>query len=121
LSANIKAVQAGRPLRPYKFRSLGQVATLGRREGIADLRGLRLRGLFGWLAARGVHLVQVPGPSRRVGVLSDWFMSLLFPGNIVTFSGLLNAPSIVSDPATGDPPGPSLDGGQAGSEDPAGT
>jgi NADH dehydrogenase len=120
LGANIKAVQGGRPPRPYKFRSLGQVATLGRREGIADFRGLRLRGLFGWLAARGVHLVQVPGPSRRVGVLSDWFVSLLFPGNIVTFSGLLNAPSIVSDPA-GDPSGPIFDGGQAVPEDPAGT
>jgi NADH:ubiquinone reductase (H+-translocating) len=121
LSANIMAVERGRPLRPYKFRSLGQVATLGRREGIADFRGLRLRGLFGWLAARGVHLVQVPGPSRRVGVLSDWFLSLLFPGNIVTVSGLLDAPSIVPDPAGGDPPGPIVGGGRVPPEDPAET
>ena len=50
--------------------------------------GLRLSGLPGWLAARGVHLMQVPGASRRLGVVGDWMLSLLFPGNIVTLSGL---------------------------------
>ncbi len=72
LAANLIAAQEERPLQPYSFRSLGQVATLGRKEGIADLRGLRLRGLAGWLAARSVHLMQVPIASRRLGVVSDW-------------------------------------------------
>jgi NADH dehydrogenase len=92
LSSNLLAAQDGRPLQAYRFRSLGQVATLGRREGIAELRGVRLSGLSGWLAARAVHLVQVPGVSRRLGVLSDWMLSLLFPGNIVTVSGMIDAP-----------------------------
>lgn len=94
LSANLMAVQDGRPLQHHRFRSLGQVATLGRKEGIADMRGLRLSGLPGWLAARGVHLMQVPGASRRLGVLGDWILSLMFPGNIVTVPGLIDAPSI---------------------------
>jgi NADH dehydrogenase len=88
------AVQDGRPLQRHRFRSLGQVATLGRKEGIADVRGLRLSGFPGWLAARGVHLIQVPGAPRRLGVLGDWILSLLFPGNIVTVAGLIDAPSI---------------------------
>ncbi len=96
LAANVKAVQAGQRLKPYRFRSLGQVATLGPKEGIADLKGVRLSGLPGWLAARGVHLIQVPGASRRLGVVSDWLLSLLFPGNIVTFAGLVDPPSIVT-------------------------
>jgi NADH dehydrogenase len=94
LSANLMAVQDGRPLQQHRFRSLGQVATLGRKEGIADMRGLRLSGFPGWLAARGVHLMQVPGASRRLGVLGDWILSLMFPGNIVTVPGLDDAPSI---------------------------
>jgi NADH dehydrogenase len=88
LAANLIAVQDGRPLRPYRFRSLGQVATLGRREGIADLRGVRLSGFPGWFAARSVHLMQVPGTSRRLRVLSDWILWLLFRSDIVTFAGL---------------------------------
>jgi NADH dehydrogenase len=92
LADNLMAVRLGRPPRPHRFRSLGQVATLGRREGIADIRGVRLSGAPGWLAARGVHLLQVPGASRRLGVISDWVRALLFPGNIVTLSGLIDAP-----------------------------
>jgi NADH dehydrogenase len=88
LASNLVAIEEGRPLRSHEFRSLGQVATLGRKEGIADMFGLRLSGLPGWLAARGVHLMQVPGASRRLGVVGDWMLSLLFPGNIVTLSGL---------------------------------
>ncbi len=105
LGANLIAAQDGRPLRDHRFRSLGQVATLGRNEGIADLKGLRLRGLPGWLAARGVHLMQVPGASQRMGVVSDWIMALLFPGNIVSLPGLIDPPPIMSGPADSAPTG----------------
>ncbi len=94
LSDNLKALDEGRPLQAHRFRSLGQVATLGRKEGIADMFGVRVSGLPGWLAARGVHLMQVPGASRRIGVVGDWILSLLFPGNIVTLSGLVDAPNL---------------------------
>jgi NADH:ubiquinone reductase (H+-translocating) len=99
LAANLLAAQTGRPLQPYRFRSLGQGATLGRKEGIADLNGIRMSGLAGWLAARGVHLMQAPGASCRLRVLNDWILSLLFPGNVVAFAGLLDPPSITAAPA----------------------
>jgi NADH dehydrogenase len=99
LSKNLVAFENGRTLHPHKFRSLGQVATLGRREGIADIRGVRFKGLPGWLVARGVHLMQVPGASRRLGVLSNWVLSLLFPGNIVTVAGLIDAPTLAGGAA----------------------
>jgi NADH:ubiquinone reductase (H+-translocating) len=96
LSANLMAAQDGLPLQPYRFRSLGQVATLGRTEGIADLNGVRVRGLLGWLAARSVHLMQAPGAACRLRVLNDWILSLILPGNVVAFAGLLDPPSIAA-------------------------
>lgn len=99
LTANLITVQSGGAPRRYRFRSLGQVATLGRTEGVADLRGVRLSGLPGWLAARGVHLMQVPGASRRLGVLSDWILALLFHRNLVTLSGIINPPQLAANPA----------------------
>jgi NADH:ubiquinone reductase (H+-translocating) len=105
LSQNLIALDEGRPVQAHSFKSLGQVATLGRREGIADLRGVRLRGLPGWLAARSVHLMQVPGASRQLGVVMDWLHALLFPGNIVMLSGLVEAPSLVPGTARPFPPG----------------
>ena len=42
---------SGEP-KPYRYRMLGQVATLGRYRGIADVFGLRLRGFPGWFVTR---------------------------------------------------------------------
>ncbi len=115
LTANLVAIQEGGTPRPYRFRSLGQVATLGRSEGIADLRGVRLSGWPGWLAARGVHLMQVPGASRRLGVLSDWILALLFHRNLVTLSGLVDPPPMVAG-AAHRLPGPSRPSSPGGGE-----
>ena len=74
--------------RPYRYRTLGQVASLGRRRGIAQLPGVRLRGLDGWLAARAYHLMQLPSPARRSRVLVDWITSGLFRRDIAELSAL---------------------------------
>ena len=63
---------------PYRYRMLGQVATLGRYKGIADVLGLRLRGFPGWFVTRSYHLFQLPLPSRKLRVVTDWTTSLFF-------------------------------------------
>ena len=45
---------------PYRYRMLGQVATLGRHQGIADVFGFRFRGFLGWWITRTYHLYQLP-------------------------------------------------------------
>ncbi len=64
--------------RPYRYRTRGQMATLGRRHGIAVVGGLRVRGLPGWMIARGYHLLQLPFATRRARVLADWTVAALF-------------------------------------------
>jgi NADH dehydrogenase len=64
--------------RAYRYRSLGHMATLGRRHGIAMVGNLRLRGLAGWLFARGYHVLQLPFASRRARVCADWATAALF-------------------------------------------
>jgi NADH dehydrogenase len=68
---------AGDP-KPYGYRMLGQVATLGRYKGIADVFGLRFRGFLGWFVTRSYHLYQLPLAQRRTRVVVDWTVSLLF-------------------------------------------
>jgi NADH dehydrogenase len=88
LAANLRAVREGRQPTEYRFRALGQVATLGRHRGIADLNGIRLTGWPGWMAARAVHWIQIPGSSRRMRVLADWILGAMFRRDIVAFSAL---------------------------------
>jgi NADH dehydrogenase len=76
------------PPKPYGYRMLGQVATLGRYKGIAELPGLRLRGFLGWFVARTYHLYALPTFRRKVRVVADWTVSLFFRRDVVELSAL---------------------------------
>jgi len=75
-------------LQPYGYRMLGQVATLGRYKGIADVLGVRLRGFPGWFVTRSYHLYQLPLLSRKLRVVVDWTTSLLFRRDIAELGTL---------------------------------
>ncbi|MDH4176493.1 MAG: NAD(P)/FAD-dependent oxidoreductase [Thermoleophilia bacterium] len=76
------------PQRPYGYRMLGQVATLGRYKGIADVLGLRLRGFPGWFVARTYHLYALPLLPRRIRVVTDWTVALLFRRDVSELSAV---------------------------------
>jgi NADH dehydrogenase len=75
-------------LQPYGYRMLGQVATLGRYKGIADVLGLRLRGFIGWFVTRSYHLYQLPLAQRRLRVVVDWTVALLFRRDVAELGSL---------------------------------
>jgi NADH dehydrogenase len=75
-------------LEPYRYRMLGQVATLGRYQGIADVLGVRLTGFPGWFVTRSYHLYQLPLLTRKLRVLIDWTVSLAFRRDIAELSML---------------------------------
>ncbi len=74
--------------KPYGYRMLGQVATLGYHKGIAEIPGLRLRGFLGWWVARTYHLYQLPLVSRKLRVVLDWTVALFFRRDVVELSVL---------------------------------
>ncbi len=80
----------------YRYRMLGQVATLGRYRGIADVMGIRLRGFPGWFVTRTYHLYQLPLLSRKLRVVTDWTVSLLFRRDIAEL-GMLGHTKPVGD------------------------
>ena len=82
--------------RPYRYRMLGQVATLGRYKGIADVMGLRFRGFPGWFVTRTYHLYQLPLFSRKLRVVVDWTTSLFFRRDIAEL-GTLGHPQRLAD------------------------
>ena len=76
------------PPKPYGYRMLGQVATLGHYKGIAEIPGVRLRGFLGWFVARTYHLYQLPLLSRKLRVVTDWTVGLFFRRDVVELSML---------------------------------
>ena len=75
---------------------LGQVATLGRYKGIADVLGVRLTGFAGWFVTRSYHLYQLPLLSRKLRVVVDWTVSLFFRRDIAEL-GMLGHPQKLDD------------------------
>jgi NADH:ubiquinone reductase (H+-translocating) len=73
---------------PYGYRMMGQVATLGRHKGIAEVLGLRLHGFLGWFVTRTYHLYQLPLVSRKVRVVVDWTVALFFRRDIAELGQL---------------------------------
>src|SRR5437773_4046174 len=82
--------------RPYRYRMLGQVATLGRYKGIADVLGLHIRGFPGWFVTRKYHLYQLPLLSRKLRVVADWTVSLFFRRDVAEL-GMLGHPTRIGD------------------------
>jgi len=74
--------------KPYRYRMLGQVATLGRHKGIADVFGLHFRGFLGWFITRTYHLYQLPLLTRKLRAVTDWTVGLFFRRDIAELSML---------------------------------
>jgi NADH:ubiquinone reductase (H+-translocating) len=74
--------------KPYRYRMLGQVATLGRYKGIAQVPGFLLRGFPGWFVTRTYHLYQLPLVTRKLRVVVDWTTALFFRRDIAELSML---------------------------------
>jgi NADH:ubiquinone reductase (H+-translocating) len=74
--------------KPYSYRMLGQVATLGRYQGIAQVPGALLRGFPGWFVTRTYHLYQLPLLTRKLRVVADWTTALFFRRDIAELGTL---------------------------------
>lgn len=86
---------------PYRYAMLGQVATLGRYKGIADVLGVPFSGFLGWFITRTYHLYQLPLLSRKLRVVTDWTTSLFFRRDIAELS-MLGHPVPLNETAPGE-------------------
>ena len=75
---NIEAAIDGHELKPFVFTTLGQLATIGRRTGVAMMFGFKFSGLIAWAMWRGIYLMKLPRFAKKLRVLMDWTLDLLF-------------------------------------------
>lgn len=78
LADNIAAVLRGDEPRPFVYKTRGTMAALGHRRGIADLMGLKVWGFLAWWVWRTYYLMQMPRWERRLRIMADWTVGVLF-------------------------------------------
>lgn len=82
VAKNILAELRGKPLRPYTFRNVSEVAQLSSTFGLMELFGIPISGVIGSIMARSVFFYLVPSWRCRVGLLNDWFSTFAFPTDV---------------------------------------
>ncbi|MBC5828929.1 MAG: NAD(P)/FAD-dependent oxidoreductase [Candidatus Eremiobacteraeota bacterium] len=83
LARNLMNVLSGKPTKPFAYRVLGMMASLGDRQGLVELPGGRmLTGTPAWLLWRTYYLSRLPGLYRKVRVAADWTLEMFFPRDI---------------------------------------
>jgi NADH dehydrogenase len=80
---NVAAVVAGHDPVEFGFHTVGVLVALGHRTAAAEIRGRRFAGLVAWLMWRGIYLSKLPGVEKKIRVLFDWTLDLVFPRDIV--------------------------------------
>jgi NADH dehydrogenase len=79
---NIWATLNGKPMTPFKFGGLGQMAVVGRYCGVAQIFNWKISGIIAWFLWRWVYLMKLPGLQCKIRVGIDWVLEMLFPHDI---------------------------------------
>jgi NADH dehydrogenase len=101
LAENIVASLAGRSLRRFDFRTLGQLAAIGRRTGVARIFGINFSGFAAWWLWRTIYLGKLPRLEKKVRVAIDWTLDLMFAKDFVQFL-TVRSPMVSHDQAAAD-------------------
>jgi len=83
LAENIKCVSQGATTKPFNFRPRGMLASIGHRNAVAVIYGVKLSGFIAWFLWRGIYLAKLPTFSRKLEVAISWACNIPFPPNIV--------------------------------------
>jgi NADH dehydrogenase len=70
----------GEPPKPFRYRDLGSVASIGRFRAIASVKGIHLSGFPGWVVWMFVHLAFLNGFGNRLTTLMKWLRSMIGRG-----------------------------------------
>jgi NADH dehydrogenase len=82
VAQNIVAALVGCPLKSFSFKTIGLLASIGRRMGVARIFGFNFSGFFAWWLWRTVYLSKLPGLDKKIRVAFDWTLDLIFPKDV---------------------------------------
>ncbi|MFD1015832.1 NAD(P)/FAD-dependent oxidoreductase [Winogradskyella rapida] len=72
LGKNLVRLLENKPMKPFKYRDKGSMATIGRNKAVVDLKHYKFGGFFAWFIWMFVHLMSLVGFRNRVIVLFNW-------------------------------------------------
>jgi NADH dehydrogenase len=75
---NIERVITGRSPKPFRFKTIGMLASIGHHTGVAMVFGIKFSGFSAWWMWRTIYLAKLPRLSKKLRVMMDWTFDFLF-------------------------------------------
>ena len=72
LGDNLLRMVESKPMKPFKYKDKGSMATIGRNKAVVDLKHWKFQGVFAWFVWMFVHLFFLIGFRNRVVVFVNW-------------------------------------------------
>jgi NADH dehydrogenase len=88
LADNIVRALRGAAPADYRHRHVGSVASLGLHKGVADVYGVKVKGLAAWVMHRAYHVSRMPTFDRKVRIVIDWTLAFFFRRELVALGRL---------------------------------
>jgi NADH dehydrogenase len=85
LAHNIVARIRGEDLAPFRFKTLGLLASIGRRTGVARTLGVNFSGFVAWWLWRTIYLLKLPRLEKKLRVALDWTLDVFFSKDFVQY------------------------------------
>lgn len=87
---NIVASLHGGKKKAFSFKTIGQLAAIGRRTGVASMFGWNFSGFIAWWMWRTIYLSKLPRFEKKLRVALDWTLDVLFSKDLVQFVSFRN-------------------------------
>lgn len=75
---NIIRVMKGEETKPFIFKPIGLLCSIGGNNAVAEIKGIRISGFIAWFMWRGIYLSKLPKFSKKVKVGLDWGWDIFF-------------------------------------------
>ena len=82
---NVIASIRGTEKKRFDFSTIAQLATIGRRTGVANILGINFSGFIAWWLWRTIYLFKLPRFEKKLRVALDWTLDLIFSKDLVQF------------------------------------
>jgi NADH dehydrogenase len=91
---NIYARLRGKQAMPFLYKMRGQLATIGRRTGVARIFGFKFSGAVGWVLWRTVYLMKLPRLEKKLRVGLQWALDVFFERDLGQYVTLRDVESL---------------------------
>ena len=85
MAENILAAIRGGKKKPFVFKTIGLLASIGKRTGVARILGINFSGFIAWWLWRTIYLSKLPRLEKKVRVALDWLLDVIFSKDLVQF------------------------------------